>query len=65
MGRIISYIIYFIIAVALYILIKAAFIGDINSSTTIGNAATEVKTGTINTLKNISHDASSVIKQNP
>lgn len=43
MGKIFSYIIYFVIAIAIYVFIRASFTGEINSSTTIGQAATEVK----------------------
>ena len=51
MGKIITYIIYFLVAVAIYVLIRAAFTGSINSNTTIGEAATEVKDGSVQTLK--------------
>ena len=61
MGKIITYIIYFLVAVAIYVLIRAAFTGSINSNTTIGEAATEVKDGSVQTLKEIKNDASSAI----
>lgn len=61
MGKIITYIIYFLVAVAIYVLIRAAFTGNINSNTTIGEAATEVKDGSVQTLKEIKNDASSAI----
>ena len=61
MGKIITYIIYFLVAVAIYVLIRAAFTGSINSKTTIGEAATEVKDGSVQTLKEIKNDASSAI----
>ena len=61
MGKIITYIIYFLVAVAIYVLIRAAFTGRINSNTTIGEAATEVKDGSVQTLKEIKNDASSAI----
>ena len=61
MGKIITYIIYFLVAVAIYVLIRAAFPGSINSNTTIGEAATEVKDGSVQTLKEIKNDASSAI----
>lgn len=61
MGKIITYIIYFLIIVAAYVLIRSAYTGDINSSTTIGEAATEVKEGSIQTIKNLGNDASSAI----
>ena len=60
MGKIITYIIYFLVAVAIYVLIRAAFTGSINSNT-IGEAATEVKDGSVQTLKEIKNDASSAI----
>ena len=56
MGKIITYIIYFLVAVAIYVLIRAAFTGSINSNTTIGEAATEVKDGSVQTLKEIKND---------
>ena len=61
MGKIITYIIYFLDAVAIYVLIRAAYTGSINSNTTIGEAATEVKDGSVQTLKEIKNDASSAI----
>ena len=61
MGKIITYIIYFLVAVAIYVLIRAAFTGSINSNTPIGEAATEVKDGSVQTLKEIKNDASSAI----
>ena len=61
MGKIITYIIYFLIAVAIYVLIWAAFTGNINTNTTIGEAAKEVKDGSVQTLKEIKNDASSAI----
>lgn len=61
MGKIITYIIYFLVAVTIYVLIRAAFTGSINSNTTIGEAATEVKDGSVQTLKEIKNDASSAI----
>ena len=62
MGKIVTYIIYFLIAIALYVLIKAAYFGDINSDTTIGQASREVTDGSIKTLKEIKDDASSAIE---
>ena len=59
MGKIITYIIYFLVAVAIYVLIRAAFTGSINSNTTICEAATE--DGSVQTLKEIKNDASSAI----
>ena len=61
MGKIISYIIYFLVIVAVYVLIRSAFTGTINSETTIGQAATEIKEGSVKTLKEIKNDASSAI----
>ena len=61
MGKIITYIIYFLVAVALYVLIRAACTGSINSNTTIGEAAPAVKDGSVQTLKEIKNDASSAI----
>jgi len=61
MGKIITYIIYFLIAVAIYVLIRAAYTGSINSNTTIGEAATEVQQESLNTLKGLKNDASSAI----
>ncbi len=61
MGKIISYIIYILIAIAIYVFIRASFTGEINSDTTIGEAATEVKDGSLQTLTEIKNDASSAI----
>lgn len=61
MSKIITYIIYFLVAVAIYVLIRAAYTGSINKDTTIGNAATEVKDGSIETLKELKNDTSSAI----
>lgn len=61
MGKIITYIIYFLVAVAIFVLIKAAYTGSINSDTTIGQAATEIKDGSVKTIKEIGNDASSAI----
>lgn len=61
MGKIISYSIYFLIIVAIYVLIRAAYTGNINSNTTIGQAANEVKEDTIQTIKEIKDDASTTI----
>ncbi len=61
MGKIITYAIYFIVLIAIYVLIRAAYTGSINSNTTIGEAATEVKNGSIQTLKDLKNDASSAI----
>lgn len=61
MGKIISYIIYFLIAIAIYAFIRASFTGEINSSTTIGEAATDVKNGSIDTLNTMKNDVSSAV----
>lgn len=61
MGKIILYIIYFLIAVAVYALIRATFTGGITSDTTIGEAAEEVRSGSVHTLKEMKDDASSAI----
>lgn len=61
MGKIISYVIYFLIAIAIYVFIRASFTGEINSNTTIGEAATDVKDGSIQTLNTMKNDASSAI----
>lgn len=61
MGKIITYIIYFLVAVAIYVLIRAAYTGSINSDTTIGQAATEIKDGSLHTLKELKNDTSSAI----
>lgn len=61
MGRIITYIIYFLIIVAAYVLIRSAYTGSINSDTTIGQAATEVKNESIQTIKGLGNDASSAL----
>ena len=61
MGKIISYIIYFLIAIAIYVFIRATFTGEININTTIGQAAKEVKNGSIQTLKDMRKDASNAI----
>ncbi len=62
MGKVISYIIYFLIAIVIYAFIRASFTGEINSNTTIGQAATEVKDESIKTLKDMKNDASSAIE---
>ncbi|MBQ2887271.1 MAG: hypothetical protein IJE43_26460 [Alphaproteobacteria bacterium] len=61
MGKIITYIIYFLIVVAVYVLIRAAYTGSITSNTTIGQAVTEVKDESIKTIKEMKNDASSAI----
>ncbi len=61
MGKIITYIIYFLVVVAVYVLIRAAYTGSITSNTTIGQAVTEVKDESIKTIKEMKNDASSVI----
>ena len=61
MGKIIIYIIYFLNAIAVYVLIRAAFLGDINQNTTLKETAIEVKDGSISTLKEIENDAYSAI----
>lgn len=63
MGKIITYIIYFLILVAMYVLIREAFIGNINADTTIGQAATEVKDGSLSALEAMKNDASSAINK--
>ena len=62
MGKIVTYIIYFLIAIAIYVLIKAAYFGEITSDTTIGNASKQITTGSIQTIKEIKDDASSTIE---
>lgn len=61
MGKIITYIIYFLVAVAIYVLIRAAYTGTINSDTTIGEAATEVKNGSVETIREIKNEAAAAI----
>lgn len=61
MGKFITYIIYFLVAVAIYVLIRAAYTGSINSNTTIGEAATEVKDGSVATIRNIKNEATTAI----
>ena len=61
MKKIISYIIYFLIAIAIYAFIRASFTGEINSNTTIGEAGTDVKNGSLQTLNAIKNDASTAI----
>ena len=61
MGKIITYLIYFLVIVAVYVLIRSAYPGSKNSETTIGQAATEVKDESIKTIKEIKNDASSAI----
>lgn len=61
MGKIITYIIYFLVIIAIYVLIRAAYTGSINSNTTIGEAATEVKNGSIDTIRDMKNEAASAI----
>lgn len=61
MGKIITYIIYFLVAVAIYVLIRAAYTGSINSDTTIGQAAEEVKNGSMETIRDIKNEAANTI----
>lgn len=61
MGKIITYIIYFLVIVAIYVLIRAAYTGSINSDTTIGEAATEVKNGSVETIRDMKNDAVNAI----
>ena len=60
MGRIITYIIYFLVIVAIYVLIRAAYTGSINSDTTIGQA-TEVKNGSVETIRDMKNEAAAAI----
>ena len=60
MKKIIIYIIYFLAAIVIYVLIRAAFLGDINKNTTLENTAIELKDGSINTLKEIKNDAATI-----
>lgn len=61
MGKIITYIIYFLVIVAIYVLIRAAYTGSINSDTTIGEAATEVKNGSVETIRDMKNEAAAAI----
>ncbi len=61
MGKLITYIVYFLVAVAIYVLIRAAYTGTINSDTTIGQAATEVKNGSVETIRDMKNEAASAI----
>lgn len=61
MGKIITYVIYFLVAVAIYVLIRAAYTGSINSDTTIGEAATEVKNGSVETIRDMKNEAAAAI----
>ncbi|MCM1323630.1 MAG: hypothetical protein NC218_05670 [Acetobacter sp.] len=61
MGKIITYIIYFLVIVAIYVLIRAAYTGSINSDTTIGQAAEEVKNGSVETIRDMKNEATSAI----
>lgn len=63
MGKIIRYAIYFLIAVAVYVLVRGILNGSINAGTTIGQAATEVSNGSMQTLENMKNDASSAINR--
>lgn len=56
MGKIITYIVYFLVIIAIYVLIRAAFTGTINSDTTIGEATTEVKNGSIETIRDMKNE---------
>lgn len=46
MGTFLKYLVYVLILIALYVVIKGLYDGNINSSTTIGNAAVQVGEGT-------------------
>ncbi len=61
MGKIITYIIYFLVIVAIYVLIRAAYTGSINSDTTIGEAAEEVKNGSVETIRDMKKEAAAAI----
>lgn len=61
MGKIITYIIYFLVIVAIYVLIRAAYTGSINSDTTIGQAAEKVKNGSVETIRDMKNEAATAI----
>ena len=61
MGKIITYIIYFLVIVAIYVLIRAAYTGSINSDTPIGEAAEEVKNGSVETIRDMKKEAAAAI----
>ncbi len=61
MGKIIIYIIYFLVAIAIYVLIRSVYLGDINQNTTLKETAIDIKNGSIETIKEIENDASSAI----
>ena len=61
MGKIITYIIYFLVIVAIYVLIRAAYTGSINSDTTIGEAAEEAKNGSVETIRDMKKEAAAAI----
>lgn len=63
MGKIIRYAIYFLIAVAVYVLVRGVFTGSINSNTTIGQAAIDVREGSMQTLENMKNSASSAVNK--
>lgn len=57
MNKLITYTIYFLVIVAIYVLIRAAYTGNITSNTTIGEVATEVKNGSVETIRDIKNEA--------
>ena len=63
MGKIIRYIIYFLLIIAAFVLIRGVFTGSINSNTTIGQAATDVREGSMQTLENMKNSASSAVNK--
>lgn len=62
MAKIITYIIYFLIAVAIYVLIRAAYNGSINQESTMGEMATQVTNDSAQTIKNMGNAAANMVK---
>ena len=62
MGKIITYIIYFLIAVAIYVLIRAAYNGSINKESTMGEMATQVTNDSAQTIKDMGNAAANIVK---
>ena len=57
MGTFFKYLIYLLVIIALYIVVKGCYDGTINSQTSVGDVASQVTQGT----KNIAEDAANAI----
>ncbi len=61
MGTFLKYVIYVLVIIALYIIAKGVYDGNITSSTTLGEVATQVDDGTRNMAKDAANDVNKAI----